>query len=391
MVPQAEGRDGGTLTGPPVQVVTGRDPVVRVLHAADPLLASTGAPFCARAAWLSSWLDCHPDAEPVAVVVAAAAGPAGLGCLAVTRRGPVRTVVLAGDGPSDYGRLPVRDEAAAGALADGILGVLGRLAGPWRLRFAQLPPGDRVVARLAAALPGARVVAGQGCPVLAFGPERVLERHTSAERRRAARQGRIRLAEQDVGVRVERTAEATEIERLVPDIVALHRDRDHAMGRRSDLDDRARRAFYAAVLGRMAASGQAELWLLRAGGMLAAYQIGVRDGPAYRLWDGRISTAWQWARPGRVLDTAVLEALLADPTVTELDWMRGELRHKLKAATHVVATEQLQAESSPALTVADRAAQGLDRGLRRAARCCLPDRVVVRIRLRRRRASPSTA
>jgi CelD/BcsL family acetyltransferase involved in cellulose biosynthesis len=358
-----------------VRVVTGREGTTAALHAARGLLEDAGAPFCARPFWLSAWLATAP-VEPMAVVVEDVDGPAGLGCLALSRRGPVRTVMLAGAGPSDYALLPARDEAAVAALAGGIVELAGRLPGRWRLRFDQLPPGDPVAARLCAELPGARLAPGQGCPRLTFGPDRALERHMSKNGRKMARRGRRRMVQRHADVRLDRVVDPAEIGRLAPDLIALHRDRDHALGRRSDLDDPARHAFHVSALARLAAAGQAEAWLLWLDGALGGYLIGVRDGRVYRLWDGRISSAWPELKVGRVLDSAVLAAALAEPELCELDWMRGEQEHKLQAATHVVGTEQVLAESSRAVAAAEQLASTLRRRVRYSA----PNRLAVRLR-----------
>src|SRR5205823_13017390 len=138
--------------------------------------------------WLTTWFETHPAAQPLAVAVETGRRLAGLGVFEMTRRGPLRTITLAAAGPSDHGRLPARDAEAAAALADGIVDLLRGLPRPWRLRLAQLPHDDPVAAALAGALPGARLRPGQGCPQLAFGADRVLDRHISASGRRAVRQ-----------------------------------------------------------------------------------------------------------------------------------------------------------------------------------------------------------
>ena len=353
----------------PVEVRAGRPALEEVLPHAEDLLDATGTPLSARPPWTTTWLRAFPSARPVTVVAGTGGRVDGLACLAVTRTGPVRTVTLAGDGPSDYGRLPARDPAAAAALAEGIAGYLAGLRGPWRLRLAQLPIDDPVAARLAELLPAARVGEGQGCPQLALAPERTLERHVSASSRRSARQSRDKVTRAGLTQEVEHVRDAARIRALLPELVELHRTRDHVLGRRSDLDDPRRRGFYAGVAARLATAGRADVFTLRLDGALAAYHLGFRDGSVFRSWSGRISSAWPSISLGGMLRLELIGGLIADPALDRIDWCRGALQHKMHAVTEVVPAIELTAESSPAVRdLLVRAAR-----LRREVRRRMPD------------------
>lgn len=364
MVTGTQDLRAGGVARMPVRVLRGRDAVGRVLEDAADLFDATGTPVCARPPWLTTWLEAFPAVEPVAVVAGEPGRVDGLACLAVSRRGPLRTVTLVGAGPSDYGRLPARDPAAAAALAGGIADMLRGLRPPWRLHLDQLPVGDPVVAALLAALPRAYTEEGQPCPQLAFGPERLPVRPT-ASGRRALRRARKRLDGTGLAMTVERTRDLVQVRLLVPELIALHRDRDHWIGRRSDLDDPGRRAFYSAVVSRLADSGRVEVFTLRLDGTLAAYFLGLRDGTVFRNWDGRISSAWPELSLGLLLQTELVAALLADPELAGLDLCRGALQHKMHGVTGVVPAVLVRAESSPRVTLALRWAAGLRRTVRR--------------------------
>jgi CelD/BcsL family acetyltransferase involved in cellulose biosynthesis len=348
----------------PVRVLRGRYAVGGALEAATDLFDATGTPVCARPPWLTTWLEAFPAAEPVAVVAGEPGRVDGLACLAVSRRGLLRTVTLVGAGPSDYGRLPARDSAAAAALAGGIAGVLRGVRQPWRLRLDQLPVGDPVVAALLAVLPRAYLEDGQPCPQVTFGPDR-LPAQLTASGRRALRKARSRLARSGIAMTVDRIRDPGQVRRLVPELIVLHRDRDHRIGRRSDLDDPGRRAFYSAVVSRLAETGQVEILVLRLDRQLAAYFLGFRDGTVYRNWDGRISSGWPELSLGLLLRTELLAELLADPELTGIDMCRGTLQHKMHGVTAVVPTVVVRAESSASVTLALRWAAHLRRTLRR--------------------------
>ena len=358
-----EVRAGGSGEAP-VRVLRGRYAVGRALEAATDLFDATGAPVCARPPWLTTWFEAFPAAEPVAVVAGEPGRIDGLACLAVSRRGLLRTVTLAGAGPSDHGRLPARDAAAATALAGGIADVLRGVRRPWRLHLDQLPVGDPVVTALLAALPRAYPEAGQPCPQVAFGPER-LPAHLTASGRRALRRACRRLDRTGLAMTVDRIRDPVQVRRLVPDLIELHRDRDHWIGRRSDLDDPGRRAFYSAVVSRLAETGGVEVFTLRLDGRLAAYFLGLRDGAVFRNWDGRISSAWPELSLGLLLYTELVSALLADPELTGIDLCRGTLQHKMHGVTEVQPTVVVRAESSARLRLALRGAARLRRAVRR--------------------------
>ena len=59
--------------------------------------------------------------------------------------------------------------------------------------------------------------------------------------------------------------------------------------RRSDLDDPRYHAFWSSLVIALAASAELELALAEVDGELVAYDIGLLDGTAYRIWDGRFA------------------------------------------------------------------------------------------------------
>ena len=67
--------------------------------------------------------------------------------------------------------------------------------------------------------------------------------------------------------------------------------------------------------------GVLELAILDIDGELAAYTLGVVDGPVYRLLEGRFVTDWARYSPGRLLEVAVVERVLGDDALTTFDWM----------------------------------------------------------------------
>ena len=304
----------------------------------DALCDAVRAPVTARRAWLQTWADCYPDWEPWVFVVDDAAGPVAAAALARSRRAGFVRVVGLGHGPSDEARLPAVDQAAAVRLADGVTAALGRLGRPWQLHVEQLPPADPAPAALAARLPVGRVVAGDGMPQITVHPSRELRRHVSRNTRSALAKARNRIAAAGLEERLVWTSDPAAIAAAMPELAAVHRARDHSLGRRSDHDDPRAARFHREVLLRHARAGEVELLTLRLGDRLAAYVAAFCDGAALRVWDNRLEPSFAHLSAGRIANAEAVAHVVADQRYAVLDWMRGEESYKLSNATTVVPT-----------------------------------------------------
>ncbi|MGY2067521.1 hypothetical protein [Blastococcus sp. SYSU DS0619] len=243
------------------RVAVGRARVVREVRAAEPLAVALAAPLTARAPWLTGVLNdgaAHRTlARPAAVVVDGTPDgpPRAAAFLSLRRRGPFTVVSLLGQDrpPLPPGRPTARllagDEAAAGALATGVLGLLGSLRGPWTLHLTGLPLGDPTTRALAAALPTA-VLANARSAALVDGLD-------------------------ELG-RVERSTGQQFLERRLPGLLAGERDR------------RAR-AFLRATARLHAAVGRVEVAVVTDGDRLRAGLLTLVDGADRWPW---------WAFPG---------------------------------------------------------------------------------------------
>lgn len=334
--------------------LTGSDALHRLGERYDALTTAAGCPLTARRPWLQTWVDCYAPAWQAWVPVVEggdrlrAAAP-----LATRRRAGVLQVRGVGFGRTDDVRLPALDDDAARLLAHAVRARLAE-GGPWLLELEQLPVGDRVVAGLAEALPQAEVVAGDGSPTVRIG-EREPNRYLSKNTRKALAKIRNRLADAGLEPVVRWTSEAAEVAALLPELAAVHRARDEALGRRGDHSDPRAARFYEQVVLRHAELGEVEVLTLRLEGDLAAYVLAFRDGKALRSWDNRLAPRWSDYSAGRLANTEAILRVVADPELDELDWMRGEEPYKLQSATDVVPTVTLRAWSSRVVRTADRA------------------------------------
>ena len=139
--------------------------------------------------------------------------------------------------------------------------------------------------------------------------------HLSAGTRRTLRKAANRLRADGRTTHVDVVTDRATIRGWLPALVQHHQARDHAHGRDSAVDDPAGAALWhrraEALL-----DERLELAQLTIDGHLAAYVLGVPDGAAYRLLDGRFVGTWARYAPGRLLETAVLQRVLDDPRLT---------------------------------------------------------------------------
>lgn len=85
-------------------------------------------------------------------------------------------------------------------------------------------------------------------------------------------------------------------------------------------------------LAELANLGSLELSTLHLDGEFAAYALGVLDGDAYRVLEGRFVTAWARYAPGRLIEAAMLERVLESPSLRRTDWMSSVAPETLIAA-----------------------------------------------------------
>lgn len=326
-----------------VEVVVGDRLLSTIGPEYDDLAAAVGLPVTNRRPWLDVWCAAHPELEPWAAL--AWRGDRLDAAIVLGRRWAdgVLQVVNVGHGRNDRSRFPARDGVAATAAARATAGALATCGAPWELRVEQLPPGDVVADALAAALPGGQLLPGGNVPRVRFDDDRQLDHHLSKNLRRQLRKCRNRLAEDGIEPTMEFVRDRAALGSLLDEVEAVHRGRDHAVGRRSDIDDPAGLALWRGAIERHIELGGVEIAALRVGAQLVAYVVSLLDGDVYRVLDGRFETAWERYSPGRLLETATLGHAMEDPAFRCLDWMNSVAPDKLIAANEVEPTVHLVA------------------------------------------------
>jgi len=318
----------GVLPGPTVDVTTGLGDVRRLQEFCESL---SGLPVTSRWPWLSASVTSLSREADVSVVEVAESGElTALALLLNDRSGPVVRTTLAGSAEEHRGALLAVGDRAAARLGAAVAREL--MSGARQFSIGPVRPGPAVDA-LIENLPLAVVVDKVDVPVVRANPDTPpgMSRGMTRTLRKAAN----RLAADGLTADVAMTSDGAAISALVPLLESISRDRDHAAGRPSPLDDLKRRRLWQRRVVGMAAAGMLRLATLRIANELAAYVLGIDDGSTYSILEGRYVGQWARYAPGRVLEAAVLEPVVGSADLTTLDWMTAIAPETLLASNDV--------------------------------------------------------
>lgn len=316
--------------------------VAEVVHGFDRLHALTDeitelaihcrTPATGRPAWVMATLGHEPDREPWGVLVRNGAGSLEACALLVSVPGPGPDLIrLAGSGWGHRGALLAATPDAAGRLGRAMAAALSARTTAYRLSLGPLDVGCEAAQALVEALPGTVCAPVDPVPVVRLGAGRHSGDYLTGAVQRTLRKAGNRMARDGRALDVRFTSDRARIVAALPDLEATHRDRDHARGRDSDLDDPTARLLWHARMRALADEGSLELAVARLDGHLAAFVLGIADRPTYRVLEGHLVTEWARYAPGRVLESAVLQRVLDDRGYDTLDWMTSVASETLLA------------------------------------------------------------
>lgn len=290
----------------------------------------------------------------------------GAAPLAVQKGRRQTQIQMLGGSGADHARLLADSGRHARELGDLLVSKLAGLDRPWHLRLEHLPAGDPVAQRLAEVLPGCvwNLAPDRASPYVRLRPGFSVEDYLGRASRKTRRRTIRDFAQADGTV--QHTQDPSRIAELLPKLAAVRRARDHRCDRVSELDSPRGYAFWASVLTDHAASGEVEIALAEVNGRVVGYDVVLLDGPAERLWDGRVSPEGEALSVGRMLQDVALERAIARGA-EELDLMRGVTAAKLRLATDVRVCSVLEAWSSrhrQRIALASRGSTGWARHVR---------------------------
>jgi hypothetical protein len=277
----------------------------------------------ARPAWSLAISEATPLVRPWAVLARDAEGMLVGAVLLVDHIQDPRAVLttLAGTDGGHRGAILTTDTTVALTLGDAVRAALDAQSSPSTAVLGPLPAESAVVHAFSAGLSGSTQDAAAAVPVIRRAAGTDPDDYLASGMRRSLRKAANRLAADGRSSQTRFTNDADEILSQLAALEKVHRHRDHVHGRISDLDDAVRHRAWRQRVQNLTDLGLLELAILDIDGELAAYTLGVVDGSAYRLLEGRFVTDWHRYSPGRLLEMAVVERFLADEALTTFDWM----------------------------------------------------------------------
>lgn len=255
----------------------------------------------------------------------------------------------------------------------------------WMIDLDQLPEASPYAhAMETISVPRRRAVAGVDVPVLHIDRNGSTDTLLSAQTRRdgRGRERKLRNAHRNVDV-CEVTGSA--LAPLLGEMAALRTLRDADAERSSVLRAGPMAVLWESFLGEASRVGDGVAWTVRVDGVLAAFNLGIRDGQTLRLVDGRVSPTFLQAGIGRILHILATEHAVA-AGFDEVEWGRGAHQYKRQVTNRTVRTARVQLASGSLavglVTAPERAATVARRSLAQHHDAYAAARVVAR-KLRR--------
>ena len=351
---------GQTLT-----VVTTHEGLRRLAEPLDSLLARSGAPASARLGAVQTWFRYRPGQAPWCVLLQARGEVLAAAVLSrSTRAGRHVTVIKKAGEPGEPSWLATAHPGLTACLAQAMGQALNSLTQPWILNLADLPEHDPVVAALGGVLPFSSTVLGAQVPRLHFEPGRPLKHYLSCNTRSAVHRALGRITAAGLTPELAWTRDRERIGACLPEIVDVHRRRNHHLRGSSLLDQPDEAALFVDTLRAHAHDNRLRLLTLRLDGSLAAFATCLESEGGLWVYANLASPDWLAFSPGTVANAEVVRAGHADPAIRCIDWGAGLQRYKLSGDVAVDRFQDLRAWSSRSNRLAWMGLQWSRRALR---------------------------
>jgi Acetyltransferase (GNAT) domain len=306
-----------------IETAYGRRALASLYGELETLAVECDAPLTARPGWSLAMSDASPMLRPWAVLARDAAGLLVGAAVLLDYIHDPRAVLttLAGTDGGHRGAILTTDPTVARALGGAVRWAANESSSHATLVLGPLPASSAVVHAFTAGMSGARADITAALPVIRREAACAADPYLSSGMTRTLRKAANRLDADGMIADIRFTTDAAEIHGLLPRLEQVYRHRDHMHGRISSLDDDVRHQAWRHRVWNLTDVGLLELAMLEIDGQLAAYTLGVVDGSAYRLLEGRFVTAFARYSPGRLLEAAVVDHVLTNDTLTTFDWM----------------------------------------------------------------------
>lgn len=284
-------------------------------------------PTTASADWIFATLAADGSSSPWAVLVRDAPGRLHAAMILAVTDNQIRIV---GTDQGNRAVIAAESSAAAETLAEG---VHRSLRGRDLNSIVVLGPLDAQHSHtqlFSAALQGSTLLEADPIPLIRNEGQEFFDYLTHGMKRQMRKvHNRLKTDARSWSVAV--TVDPDVIRQRLPILEACHRERDHAHGRASALDDEAGLQLWRARIEALSRAGDLELAELSIDNEFAAYTLSVFDGHVFRIIEGRFTSEWARYSPGRLLEAHIVERVLAEDSIHIIDWMTATAAEKLLA------------------------------------------------------------
>jgi hypothetical protein len=311
----------------------------------DSLFSETFAPSTMRWPLLESWLRYNPKAEPIGiliwndqVLVAAAllALQHGKGFCKITKIGVLGEPYC----------LSARDQFSSDLLGEGVINVLHSIKKPWILYLTDLPDADPVARAINTRLKLSDISIFSNSPQLRFDRESGLIPYLSPNTRSAVAKAKNRIKRDGLMMDMQWWTEACQIEKLLDEIVHVHRERNRQKRGLALLDDPVAAAFFRETVLNYAKAKRIRLLTLRLAGSLAAFAIGILDRDMLWMYANLVSPNWLRYSAGTIINAEVVRWACRVPSIKAVNWGAGIQRYKMSGNVMLTPSIKLMAWSS---------------------------------------------
>lgn len=318
------------------EVVRGERLVRLVDGEVDQLAARCHAPATARAPWVAATVRAVPEPDPWAVVVRDEVGMARAAAVllsATDDRGEM--VALAGSATGHRSAVIADSAATAALLGHAVAETLLNRNRPTTVLLGPIDTAAPFIGEFAATIPGAEVASVEPIPAVRRNGSSDADDYLAPSMRRTLRKAANRLRTDGARTGLRFTRDSAEIAALLPALQDVHRARNHGQGRASELDDPVGRRIWNGRIVALAQDGHLEVSTLTIDGRIAAQVIALVEPTSYCVLEGFMVSEFSRYAAGRVLESAVLQRFLDDPTKERLDWMTSVAPESLLAANEL--------------------------------------------------------
>lgn len=310
------------------QTVSGLAALQEVRDDVAELSVRCNMPTTASADWIFASLEVATSEEPWAVLVRDERGILRSALvLATANDGQVRIV---GTDQGNRGGIAADSSQAVEALAEGVHQALRARPQSSAVVLGPVDANHPHTEMFAAAIPGSKLIEDDPIPLIRNEGHQ-LTHYLSNGMRRQLQKARNRLETDNMPWAVAVTTDSDEIIGQMDVLERCHRQRDHAHGRASVLDDEDGLLLWRARITALSNSGVLELATLSIDGEFAAHTLSVFDGDTYRVLEGRFISTWARYSPGRLLEAHIVDHVLNERSVLTVDWMTATATDKLLA------------------------------------------------------------